>query len=72
MLLSRKERGNRRTWKVLLIMRGPAVEKARRCRVPCGVLDSVFILGCFVGFGFSFAFLAFVLAWCPCVYFQCT
>jgi hypothetical protein len=51
------------------------VEKARRCRVPCGVLDFVFILGCFVGFGFFFAFLAFlafVLAWCPCVYFQCT
>jgi hypothetical protein len=51
------------------------VEKARRCRVPCGVLDFVFILGCFVGFGFFFAFLAFlafVLARCPCVYFQCT
>jgi hypothetical protein len=37
------------------------VVKARGCRVPCGFLGFVSVLGCFVGFGFSFVFLAFVL-----------
>jgi hypothetical protein len=49
-------------------MRGPALVKARGCRVSCGFLGLVSILGCFVGFGFSFVFLAFVLLLSVLVY----
>jgi hypothetical protein len=35
-------------------------------------LDSMFVLGFFVGFGFFFAFLAFVFYWFFCVHFRCT
>jgi hypothetical protein len=42
--------------------------EARGCRVSCGFLGFLSVLGCFVGFGFSFVFLAFVFLLSVLVY----